>query len=75
MSSRLESGRHPVQKTDFRPGSTVVQHRVLVLKLFGPGPGGSGGPREVPQGQPWVFLGPPGPSRTPRKKTKIDYDS
>ena len=28
MHSQLESGRNPARKPDFRPGSTIVQHRV-----------------------------------------------
>ncbi len=31
--------------------------------FFDPGPGGSGGLREVPQGPPWAFPVPPGPFR------------
>ncbi len=30
---------------------------------YGPGPGGSGGPRDIPQGGPWASRGPPGLSR------------
>ncbi len=26
--SRLESGRNPAQKPDFRPGNTIAEHRV-----------------------------------------------
>ncbi len=34
--------------------------KVWVFWLFGPGPGGSGGPREAPEGPPWAFPGPRG---------------
>ena len=33
--------------------------------FFDPGPGGSGAPREVPEGPPWAFPVPPGASRRP----------
>jgi hypothetical protein len=36
MFSRLESGRNPARKLDFRPGSTIAQHRVLNIRLAVP---------------------------------------
>ena len=32
MISRLESGQNLARKPDFRPGSTIAQHRVLISK-------------------------------------------
>ena len=37
--------------------------KVWVFMFFDPGPGGSGSPREAPEGPPWAFPGPPGASR------------
>ncbi len=30
--SRLESGRNPARKSDFRPGSSIAQHRVFHVR-------------------------------------------
>ncbi len=33
-ASRLESGRNPARKPDFRPGSTIAQHRVHLKQVY-----------------------------------------
>ncbi len=45
-----------------RPLNRALQ-QVFVFRFFDPGPAGSGCPREVPEGPPWAFPGPPGASR------------
>ncbi len=47
-----------------RPLSGALQ-QLWAFRFFDPGPGESGGPREVPLGYPWAFLGPPGASQRP----------
>ncbi len=44
-------------------GRFLTPQQVWVFRFFGPGPRGSGGPREAPEGPPWAFPGPPEASR------------
>ncbi len=37
----------------------MALQEVWVFRFFDPGPGGSGDPREAPEGPPWAFPGPP----------------
>ncbi len=90
MPGAVPTNRHTLIPTDFGPASACFDHdpklvncekaqqrKPWVFRFVGPGPGCSGGPREIPQGPPWAFpespgppQGPPGPStnqsKTPR---------
>jgi hypothetical protein len=50
-----------------RPPSRALQ-KILFFRFFNPGPGGPGGPRELPLSHPWAFPGPPGDLRQTKAK-------